>query len=119
MSKAAARNIAIVLALAAIVVYAPGGGTASQIVIQAVSIAFLAAIAWFASIVYRQHRVSLYSLGDGRRVALYVAVGAAILTLTATSRLWNAGGGGVLVWLVLIGVAAYTMIAILWTARSS
>jgi hypothetical protein len=112
------RNIAIVLALAAVVVYAPGGGTGSRIVIQAVSIAFLAAIGWFASIAYRQHRVSLYSLGDGRRAALYGAAAVAVLTLSATSRLWNAGGAGVLVWLVLVGGAAYTAIAILWAARS-
>ena len=105
------RNIVVVLALAAVVVYAPGGGTASQIVIQAVSIAFLAAIAWFASIMYRQHHVSLYSLG-------HVAAGVAVLTLSATSRLWNAGGAGVLVWFVLIGAAVYTLIAIAWAARS-
>jgi hypothetical protein len=112
------RNIAIILALAAVVVYAPGGGTASQIVIQAVSIAFLGTIAWFASILYRQHRVALYSLGDARRGGLYVAVGVAILTLSATTGLWNAGGGGLLVWLVLVGASVYTMIAILWAARS-
>jgi hypothetical protein len=113
-----ARNIVIILALAAVVVYAPGGGTASQVIIQAVSILFLASIAWFASIMYRQHRVALYSLGDGRRAGLYAAVAVAVVTLTATSRLWNAGGGGVLVWLVLVGAAAYTVIAILWAARS-
>jgi hypothetical protein len=112
------RNIVIVLALAAVVVYAPGGGTASQIVIQAVSIAFLASIAWFASILYRQHRVSLYSLGDTRRAGLYVAGGVIALTLSATSRLWHAGGGGILAWLVLVGASVYTMIAILWAARS-
>ncbi|HWF36241.1 MAG TPA: hypothetical protein VG295_12765 [Solirubrobacteraceae bacterium] len=112
------RNIVIVLALAAVVVYAPGGGTASQVVIQAVSILFLASIGWFASMMYRQRRVSLYSLGDRRRAALYGAAAVAVVTLTATSRLWNAGGGGVLVWLVLVGTAAYTVIAILWAARS-
>jgi hypothetical protein len=113
-----ARNVAIVFALAAVVVYAPGGGTGSQIVIQAVSLAFLATIAWFASILYRQHRVALYSLGDGRRGGLYVAVGVVILTVSATTRLWHDGGTGVLVWFVLAGTAVYTMIAILWAARS-
>ena len=112
------RNIVIVLALAAVVVYAPGGGTGSQVIIQAVSIAFLVAIGWFASIMYRQHRVSLYSLDDSRRATLYGAAAVAMLTLTATTRLWDAGSGGVVVWLVLIGAAAYTVIAILWAARS-
>lgn len=112
------RNVAIILALAAVVDYAPGGGTASRVVIQAVSLIFLACIAWFLSIGYRQHRVTLYSLGDGRRAALYGAVGVAVVTLSATPRLWNAGGVGVLVWLVLVGGAAYTVLAILWAARS-
>ena len=113
-----ARNIAIVLALTAVVVYAPGGGTASQVVLQTVLIAFLVTLGWFGAIMYRQHRVSLYSLGDARRAGLYVAAGVAVVTVTASSRLWNAGGAGVLVWLVLIGAAAYTLIAILWSARS-
>jgi hypothetical protein len=113
-----ARNIAIILALAALVVWAPGGGTGSRIVIQAVSIAFLAVIAWFASIMYRQHRVALYSLGDSRRAALYGAIAVAVLTLSATGRMLTTGPG-VLLWFVLIGAAAYTVIAIVWAARSS
>jgi hypothetical protein len=112
-----ARNTAIVLALAAVVAYAPGGGTGSKVVIQAVSITFLAVIAWFASVMYRQHRVALYSLGDARRGGLYAAVAVATLTLTATSRLF-ATGAGVLLWFVLVGAAAYTVIAIVWAARS-
>jgi len=113
-----ARNVAIIFAIAAVVVYAPGGGTASQIIIQVVSIAFLVSIAWFASILYRQHRVSLYGLGDIRRAGLYLAVGVAVLALTATTRLWDAGGAGILAWLVLVVASVYTMIAILWAARS-
>jgi hypothetical protein len=113
-----ARNVAIIFAIAAVVVYAPGGGTASQIIIQVVSIAFLVSIAWFASILYRQHRVSLYGLGDSRRAGLYLAVGVAVLALTATTRLWDAGGAGILAWLVLVVASVYTMIAILWAARS-
>lgn len=111
------RNIAIVLALAAVVAFAPGGGTGSQVIIQAVSIAFLAVIGWFASVMYRQHRVTLYSLGDGRRATLYAAIGVAVLTLTGTSRML-ATGPGVLLWIILVAGAAYTVIAIVWSARS-
>jgi hypothetical protein len=111
------RNIAIVLALAAVVAFAPGGGTGSQVIIQAVSIAFLAVIGWFASVMYRQHRVALYSLGDTRRAGLYAAVAVAVLTLSATARLF-ATGAGVVLWFVLVGGAAYAVIAIVWAARS-
>jgi hypothetical protein len=116
MSLATARNIAIVLAIAALVVLIPGGGTGAQVATQAVSLVFLAAIAWVASITYRQHRTTLYSLGDGRRAILYVAAGVAAVTLTATSRLWHTGAGS-LVWLVLIGAAVYAVFAVVWAAR--
>src|SRR5581483_8792424 len=82
-------NIVIVLVLAALVVAIPGGGTGASIAIQAVSLAFLASLVWFASIKYRQHRAELYALGDNRRLALYGAVGVGAVTLTATHRLWQ------------------------------
>ena len=67
MSLATARNIAIVLALAAIIDLVPGGGTAANVVIQAISLIFLGALAWVVAIMYREHRNALYSLGDSRR----------------------------------------------------
>ncbi len=88
-----ARNVAIIAAIAAAVVIIPGGGTGANVVAQTVSVLFLAAIGWVATLLYREHRVALYSLGDRRRTILYVAVGVATLTLTATSRLWHTGRG--------------------------
>jgi hypothetical protein len=110
------RNVLIVLLLAALVVIIPGGGTGAGVATQAVSLLFLAAIAWFALIMYRQHRVALYSLGDGRRAILYVALGVAAVTLTATSRMWQTPAGSV-AWLVLLGAAVYAVFAIAWSAR--
>jgi hypothetical protein len=114
--NATARNILIVLVVAAVVAIAPGGGTGANVVIQAVSLIFLAAIAWVASIMYRQYRTELYSLGDRRRAALYIAVGVAALTLTATSRLSSTSAGSV-AWLVLMGAAIYTTCVVVWAAR--
>jgi len=116
MPWATLRNIAIVLAIAALVVVVPGGGTGANVATQAVSLAFLAAIGWFAMVMYRQHRTTLYSLGDARRAILYVAVGVATLTLTATSRLWHTPAGSI-AWLVLMGGAVYAVFAIFWAAR--
>jgi hypothetical protein len=110
------RNVVIILAIAAIVVIVPGGGTGASVVTQAVSLAFLASLAWFASVMYRQHRVTLYSLGDGRRAILYVALGVAAVTLTGTHKLWSSPGGEV-AWLVLLGAAIYAVFAIFWAAR--
>ena len=116
MSLATVRNIAIILILAALVAIVPGGGTAANVLLQAASLLFLAVLCWFASIMYRQHRPSLYSLGDRRRAILYVAGGVATLTLSATPRLWNTSAGSV-AWLILIGACMYAAVAIVWAAR--
>jgi hypothetical protein len=116
MSLATARNILIVLVIAALVVVVPGGGTGANVVLQAVSLVFLATLGWFASLMYRQHRSSLYSLGDSRRAVLYAALAVATVVLTGTSRLWQTGAGSV-VWLVLVGAAVYAVIAIALAAR--
>jgi hypothetical protein len=111
-----ARNAVIVLVLAALVVLLPGGGRGANTAIQAVSLLFLATLGWFAMLMYRQHRIDLYGLGDKRRAALYVAIGVAALTLTATSRLW-ASAGGELAWFVLLAGAGYAVFAVVWSAR--
>lgn len=111
-----ARNIAIVCILAALVVAIPGGGTGASIAIQAVSLAFLASLGWFASIMYRQHRTEIYGLGENRRLALYGALSIGAVTLTATHRLWQTASGEI-VWFVLIGVCLYAVIAVAVSAR--
>ena len=110
------RNILIVLAIAALVVLVQGGVTAANVAIQAVTLLFLGTIVWFMVLAYRERRVSLYALGDGRRALLYVSLGVAALTLTATSRLWATGAGSV-AWLILLAGSAYGVFAVLWSAR--
>ena len=109
------RNFAIIALIAAVIVAIPGGGSASSFIVQAISLAFLAAIAWVASRLYREHRVALYSLGDRKRAILYVAAGVATLTFTASGRLFNTGPGAV-VWILLLAGCAY---AVFWVFRSS
>lgn len=116
MNVPALRNIGIVLALAALLVLVPGGGTGASVATQVLSLGFLVALAYFASVMYREHRSDIYSLGDRRRAIVYVALGVALLTFTATTRLWQTGAGTV-VWLALIGAAAYAVIAVVLAAR--
>jgi hypothetical protein len=111
------RNVGIVLVLAALVVLIPGGGTGANVAIQAVSLTFLASLGWFASLMYRQHRLELYALGDNRRAVLYGAVGVGAVTLTATNRLWHTASGEI-VWFVLIGAALYAVVSIVVAARN-
>jgi hypothetical protein len=114
--NATVRNVLIVLVIAALVALLPGGGTGATVALQAVYLVFLASGWWFASIMYRQHRVAIYSLGEVRRAVLYVAIGVAFVTLTATSRLW-ASSAGTIAWCVLLVGAAYAVFAVIWSAR--
>src|SRR5919106_4434886 len=76
-----ARNVAIILALAAIVDLVPGGGAAAETILVAISIAFLAVIAWFVYRIYREQEFTLSTLSDGRRALLFGAVGAIALLI--------------------------------------
>jgi len=109
------RNVVIVLALAGLKDVLPGGGPASSTLIQAISLGFLGAFVWIASRLYREHRTSLYSLGDRRRAIVYVAAGVVVLTLSATGRLWASPLGSI-AWLLLIGAS---VIAVFQVYRAS
>jgi hypothetical protein len=110
------RNVAIVMAIAALVVLIPGGGSGATFALQAVSLVFLAVVGWFMSVMYRQNRMGLYSLGGRRRAVLYAAAGLVVLTLTAASRLFQTTAGTV-VWLLLLIAAAYATFAVIWSTR--
>jgi hypothetical protein len=111
-----ARNVLIVLVLAALVAVLPGGGSGASTATQAISLLFLGAIGWFAMIMYRQRRTDLYGLGDRRRAVLYVALGVGALTLTATSRMWTTAAGE-LAWFVLIVGVGYAVFTVVWSTR--
>jgi hypothetical protein len=111
-----ARNVAILLALAAVLMFAPGGGSAGSALLESLVIAMLASLAWFAVRLYREHRTDLYALGERNRALLYAAVGLATLTVTATGRLWETGPG-TLVWFGLIGIAGYAVYFVFRASR--
>ncbi|MGA2015176.1 MAG: hypothetical protein ABSH51_32260 [Solirubrobacteraceae bacterium] len=114
--NATVRNVVIVLVLAALVAIVPGGGTVTDVIVQALSLAFLAALGWVAFVMYRQHHSSLDLLGDRRRAALYGAVAALAIVLTATSRMWQTSLGSV-AWLVIVAGAIYVGFSVIWSAR--
>jgi hypothetical protein len=116
MNRETVRNVAIVLLLAALVDVLPGGGAAAQTLIQLITLAFLGAIAWVASRLYREHRMTLYALGDRRRAIVYAAAGVATLTFTASSRLFQSGIGSV-VWLLLLAACAFAVFRVFRSAR--
>lgn len=112
-----ARNIAIVLLLAAVVAFVPGGGRAANTIATIVGVVFAAGIAWAGMWFYRQNRVAIYSLGDRRRALLYGSIAVAVVTVAAKQRMWETGFGEFL-WFVLIGLVVYTLFALYRYSRS-
>ena len=88
----------------------------ANVVLTGLYLVFLGAALWVATIMYREHRGSLYLLPDSRRALLYIAVAVFAVTLTATHRLWSSPAGSV-AWLVLMGASVYVGFAVIWAAR--
>jgi hypothetical protein len=107
------RNVVIIALVALAIVAIPGGGRAADLLLAAMSLAFMAAIAWFARRLYAENQFTLLSLSTTHRALLYGAVAVAFMTLVATSRLWGSGLG-VLTWIALLVAAALT-VSYVWT----
>jgi hypothetical protein len=116
-SKRTARNVAILLALAAAVAFLPGGGRAANTAGTILGVAFAAGLGYAGWRFYAGRRVDVYSLGERRRALLYGAVGVGVLTLAAKERMWQTGFGE-LVWFVLLALAGYTLFALYRYART-
>jgi hypothetical protein len=110
-----ARNLGILAVVALALVALPGGGPALRVTMSIISIAFFVLIAMFGYRAYHEQKFTLDSLSDRQRLILYGSVGLAFLTFTATPRLFHSGGIGVLVWLVLLGLASY---GVMWVFLS-
>lgn len=106
------RNVAIILALAAVVDFLPGGGAAADTVMAALSMLFFAAIAWFVYRLYREQQLTLATLTDARRAGLFGALGGIALLIVAYDdfRSWS---GGVLLWIALLA-ACIAAIFLIW-----
>jgi hypothetical protein len=97
-----------VIALVALALTAlPGGDSAVDFTLTLLSIVFYTLIALLGYRLYMRFRGDLETLPDNQRWVLYGAIGVAFLTLCATRRLFDAGGGGALLWLLLLGAASY------------
>ena len=117
MSIEVARNVAIVVALALVVWLLPGGGEGAALVEQVLSAIFIVMIVFILSRLYRQFRGEIFGLGDTWRLALYAAVGVAVVTVAASGRLLQTAPGAI-VWVALIAGASYTLYLVWQRYRS-
>jgi hypothetical protein len=109
-----AWKFGVIALIALAIVVLPGGGNALDVVLTLLTIAFFTAIALLVYRLFRQYRIELESLDATLRLALYGSLGLVLLTLTATDRLFEAGGGGVLLWFALLALASYGIFWV-WT----
>ena len=102
---ASAWKFGVVALVALLLVVVPGGAPALEVALTVLTIAFFAAIGFFGYRLYREHSLTIDSLDRRQRLILYGSIGLALLTFTATPRLFN--GVGVLVWLALLALGSY------------
>ena len=69
--------------------------------LTAITMAFLAAIAWTVYVLSRQNQLTLATLSDGRRAILYGALGLIALLIAGSDELFSSGGG-TLAWILLL-----------------
>lgn len=112
-----ARNVAIVMVLALGVAFVPGGGNVADAVFTALTMGFLAGIAWMLYTLSRQNQLTLATLSDGRRALFYGAFGMLALLVAGTDKLF-ASGGGTLLWILLLGASVAAIVRV-WTEANS
>lgn len=112
-----ARNVAIVLVIAAAVYALPGGGRAASTFEAVLLVAFGVGIGYLGMRFYRESRIAVHSLGDRYRAMLYAALALGAFALIARARMWQTGLGE-LVWFLLVGLVVYALITVYRYSRT-
>ena len=110
------RNAAIVVLLTLAVWKLPGGGTSALTINNLLGIIFIGGLLFFGYRMYLENRDTIFGLGERTRGVLYASLALAAITLVATGRMWNEGGGlGAVLWLAFISLAAWGLYSV-WRA---
>ena len=109
------RNIAIIVALALVVWLVPGGDSAGVTVANLLSLIFVGGLLFLGFRLYMENRETIFGLEERQRGVLYAAAALVAITLVATRRMWDAGGLGAIVWLMMIGAGVYALVGV-WRA---
>ena len=87
------RDVAIIMAPGAVRRLRPVGGNVAEAILTAITMGFLAAIAWMVFVLGRQNQLTLATLSDARRAILYAALGLLALLVAGSDELFSSGGG--------------------------
>ena len=110
VNTTAVRNIGIILLLALAVFALPGGGTGAAIVSALIGIAFSVAIWFFLMRMYREHRMTIFALGDRYRAIFYGSAAGLLFAGASADRWWNTGPL-TLAWFIVVGAAIWGLVA--------
>ena len=110
------RNALIVVGLALIVWLVPGGARAGDTISNILSIIFVGGLLFLGYRLYMENRETIFGLEEQQRGMLYAGLALIAITLVATRRMWEEGGGlGAVVWLALIAAGGYAVYGV-WRA---
>lgn len=101
-----ARNVLILVAIAAAVAFLPGGGNTAELVLALLSIGITVAFVLLGIRFYRENRVAIFSLGDKHRAIAYSSLGALVVAFAGRSTLTDTAIGSVVLVLLFAGAVA-------------
>lgn len=97
------RNVLILVAVAALVAFLPGGGQTAGLVLALLSIGIITAFVLFGIRFYRENRVAVFSLGDKHRAIAYASLGALVVAFAGRNQLTDSAVGSVVLVLLFAG----------------
>ena len=113
----AARNIAIIAALALVLAAVPGGGNLADGILAVLMVAFLAILGAIGYIGYRQNRMAYLTLDQRQRLLLLGAAGALVLAIAGADELLETGGG-TLAFIAILGLSIFAIVRVIAEVRS-
>ncbi len=112
-----ARNVAIIVAIAAAVHFLPGGGRAASAFEGALWVAFGVGFGYLGLRLYREQRITIHGLGDRHRGLLYVGIALGVFLWAARVRMWHTGIGE-LAWFALLAFVGYSLLEVFRHSRT-
>ncbi len=106
-----ARNVAIVVLIAAAVYLLPGGGRAASTFEAVLLVGFGVGFGYLGLRIYRENRVAIHGLGDRHRALLYGGLALAAFVVIAQKRMWQTSLGTA-VWFALIAGVVYALLMV-------
>jgi peptidoglycan/LPS O-acetylase OafA/YrhL len=98
-----ARNVLIVVAVAAVVAFLPGGGQTANLVWAFLGIALAVTFVALGVRFYRENRVAIFSLGDKHRALAYGAIAAIVVAFAGRQKLTETGLGSLFMVVLIAG----------------